>query len=438
MGTSQPGSDPPTNLILIDVRDLKKAHEKHNIDFKVFKDFLHQKWPNATIQCYADPTCAELIEKLLDHDFHVIQHSIIESAVCKHTKKLKTSLEKVYLIDRKKSAHAAGIKNVTTREDFSLEIYEAEEIWLEIIQQKENVNHKKLETTKESPNKTTETQNIATRNKVAIFMDGPNADKMFEAMNIKIDYKIFLDWLLNGRKLIQAFYYLRRPLFEHQFGITKKLADAGFTVRMSDSKEDTDPTMVADIARISKTNAADVYIIVSGDHEYFDTIVTPAIKNDWGVEIVSIESKLSAVYKQKTGFTIIDPEQFAQIIKARQTLIDTKDKHKKIDEKIIDITTKQTDENASETEIQTVDQETDTSNSQQKVDAMTKTNKSNQPSDTLRLLNIIGKMIDSGELTQIKAFIKKGNRQIKVEIVSTKIPTKTVRIKNKPIPNKLP
>lgn len=152
--------------------------------------------------------------------------------------------------------------------------------------------------------------------KAAIFLDFPNVDKHAGQRRVYIDYADLLDYLGEGRFVIDAqSYILLGPRNEHAMdgGTIEQQWQDGFlvhtkmgTVAGDSFKCNCDVELTIDILRTAHTVNPDIIVLCSGDGD-FVPLVLELRKMGIRVEVAAFESTVSIQLKRScSGFISLD------------------------------------------------------------------------------------------------------------------------------------
>jgi uncharacterized LabA/DUF88 family protein len=140
---------------------------------------------------------------------------------------------------------------------------------------------------------------VAAQERVAIFIDGSNLFYAASQLNIEIDYAKFLHFLVNGRKLLRAYFYTGVDRTnEKQQGFLLWMSRNGYRVITKDlqplpdgsKKANLDVEMAVDM--VALVGSYDTAILVTGDGDLAYAANAIAYHGVW-VEVVSLPSMTS-------------------------------------------------------------------------------------------------------------------------------------------------
>jgi len=126
---------------------------------------------------------------------------------------------------------------------------------------------------------------IRFRERVMIFIDGPNLYAARKQLGFKIDYFKLIKELANGRQLIRPYFYTAYNPFdendkEQMMKFLRVLEGGGFSVKAVPLKrregrlveKGVDVALVTDMLRLAFNNAYDTAILVSGDADFLEAV----------------------------------------------------------------------------------------------------------------------------------------------------------------------
>jgi hypothetical protein len=126
-------------------------------------------------------------------------------------------------------------------------------------------------------------------------------------MRISIEWRRFLEWLAQDREVVTTNYYTQ--VTDQNTGAYRfqhALKGMGYNVLTpTKATMDIDHLIMQEILEISKSNSADVIVVVSGDGAYLNSLEI-AIEKNIDVEVVCVPIMLNATY-HTVGIKVIDP-----------------------------------------------------------------------------------------------------------------------------------
>jgi uncharacterized LabA/DUF88 family protein len=159
-----------------------------------------------------------------------------------------------------------------------------------------------------------------------ILIDWPNFEKMQEKLNVTFNLQKVKELLVGpNRELVEARCYLPKPLWDNHQIIKEAYEAAGYTINYGPANTDVDDTIVSDITTIAQTDYADVYILISGDHKYMNSLVSASKKHGYKVEVFCTDDALYQKYKTSLDIKVIEPKKFIKSLTTiEEEIIDTK------------------------------------------------------------------------------------------------------------------
>jgi uncharacterized LabA/DUF88 family protein len=150
---------------------------------------------------------------------------------------------------------------------------------------------------------------------VVVFLDYANINRSASDNNYQLDYGNLLNYLSEGRFLIDAYCYVPiDPRNEHRLdGMIQNLWSYGYlvntkvgTIKGDSYKCNVDVEMTMDILRVTYQVKPDIVVLVSGDVDFIP-VIQELRKNGIRVEVASFESSASRDLMLKcSGFINLD------------------------------------------------------------------------------------------------------------------------------------